>query len=66
MPKYFKSLQIRFMFWQDFDDAIAAENNVPANDNQNLSESGSTVPDWLRRVITYSMQVGHFGSISSE
>lgn len=48
MLKYFKSLKIRFMFWQDFDDAIAAENNVRANDN--LSESGSTVPDWLRRV----------------
>lgn len=43
-------MKICCTFWQDFDDAMAAENNLPANETPNLSESGSTVPDWLRRV----------------
>ena len=46
----FQKFENLFTFWQDFDDAMAAENNLPANETPNLSESGSTVPDWLRRV----------------
>ncbi|XP_028398483.1 serine/threonine-protein kinase Nek9-like isoform X3 [Dendronephthya gigantea] len=38
----------------DFDDAVAAEGNIPASNSgeaRNLSESESTVPDWLRKEL---------------